>query len=102
MFKKIFITLFVLIILALGGASYYVSTIDWNNYKNKITAQLEDVTGKKIVINGKIDLTFFPKPHLSATNIKIYNSNCQYPPWRNQRNGGGFKFDAVAQEAICY
>ena len=75
MFKKIFITLFVLIILALGGASYYVSTIDWNNYKNKITAQLEDVTGKKIVINGKIDLTFFPKPHLSATNIKIYNSN---------------------------
>ncbi|MBP5615607.1 MAG: AsmA family protein, partial [Alphaproteobacteria bacterium] len=65
----------ILILLALGGLSYYVSTIDWNNYKTKMTAQLEKITGKKIVINGKIDLTFWPKPHLSATNIKVYNSN---------------------------
>ncbi len=74
MFKKIFFTLFFLIIIAVGGLSYYVSTIDWNNYKNKITSQLENITGKKIVILGKVDLSFWPSPHLSATNIKVYNS----------------------------
>lgn len=75
MFKKIFITLFLLIILAFGGLSYYISTIDWNNYKSKITDQIEQVTGKRVLIGGKIDLKFLPKPHLSATNIKIYNSS---------------------------
>ena len=75
MFKKIFITLFLLIVLALGGLSYYISTIDWNNYKSKITNQIEQVTGKKVLIGGKIDLKFWPTPHLSATNIKIYNSS---------------------------
>ena len=75
MFKKIFITLFLLIVLALGGLSYYISTIDWNNYKSKITDQIEQVTGKKVLIGGKIDLKFWPTPHLSATNIKIYNSS---------------------------
>ena len=74
MFKKIFITLLLLIILAFGGLSYYVSTIDWNNYKSKITDQIEQITGKKVLIGGRIDLKFWPKPHLSATNIKIFNS----------------------------
>ena len=73
MFKKIFITLFLLIILAFGGLSYYISTIDWNNYKGKITDQIEQMTGKKVLIGGTIDLKFLPKPHLSATNINIFN-----------------------------
>ncbi len=75
MFKKIFFGLLLLIILALGGLSYYVSTIDWNRYKTKITNQIEDLTGKKVVINGQINLKFLPKPHLRANNIKIYNSD---------------------------
>ena len=75
MFKKIFITLIILIALAFGGLTYYVSTIDWNNYKNKMAEQLENVTGKRVVINGNVGLTFWPRPHLSATNIKIYNKN---------------------------
>ncbi|MBQ7660141.1 MAG: AsmA family protein [Alphaproteobacteria bacterium] len=75
MFKKIFIALSVLIILAFGGLSYYVSTIDWNLHKNKIAAQIEDITGKKIVIRGKIDLKILPSPYLSAKDIKIYNAD---------------------------
>lgn len=73
MFKKIFIILILLLLIAFGGVSYYISTIDWNNYKSKITAQIEQVTGKKVLIGGKIDLKFLPTPHLSASNIKIYN-----------------------------
>lgn len=75
MFKKILIALFVLVILALGGLSYYISTIDWNLHKNKIAAQIEDITGKKIVIRGKIDLKILPSPYLSAKDIKIYNAD---------------------------
>ena len=74
MFKKIFFGLLLLIIIAFGGLSYYVSTINWNRYKTKITNQIEDVTGKKVVINGQISLKFLPKPHLRANDIKIYNS----------------------------
>ena len=79
MFKKIFISLFIVILLAFGGLTYYVSTIDWNKYKGKITTEIEDVTGKKVVINGKVGLKFLPKPHLNATDIKIFNPNAKNP-----------------------
>ena len=75
MFKKILITFIILLALAFGGLTYYVSTIDWNNYKSKMTQQLENITGKRVIINGNVGLTFWPRPHLSATNIKIYNKN---------------------------
>ncbi len=75
MFKKIFFALLLLIIIAFGGISYYISTIDWNRYKTKITSQIEDITGKKVVINGSISLKFLPRPHLKATDIKVYNTN---------------------------
>lgn len=79
MFKKIFISLILIMLLAFGGLSYYVSTIDWNKYKGKITTEIEDVTGKKVVINGRVGLKFWPKPHLNATDIKIFNPNAKNP-----------------------
>ena len=75
MFKKIFIALLILVVLAFAGVSVYVSTIDWNKHKTKITSQSENLTGKKIVINGKIDLKFLPSPKLTATGIKVYNNS---------------------------
>ena len=74
MFKKFLIGLILVLLIAFGGLSYYVSTIDWNKYKNKITTQIEDITGKRVMINGKISLKFLPTPHLNATDIIIYNS----------------------------
>lgn len=73
MFKKIFIGLIVIAILAFAGLSFYVSTIDWNQHKAKIANQIEDLTGKRVVFEGDVDLSFFPRPYLSAKNIKIYN-----------------------------
>lgn len=73
MFKKIFITLVVLAVLVFGGLSVYVSTIDWNLHKNKIAKQFEEISGKKIVFEGPVSLSFFPSPYLSAKNIKIFN-----------------------------
>ncbi len=73
MFKKIFFTLIVLVILAFSGLSAYVSTIDWNKHKNKIAEQFEEISGKKIVFEGPVSLSFFPSPYLSAKDIKIFN-----------------------------
>ena len=73
MFKKIFFTLLILAVLTFGGLSVYVSTIDWNLHKNKIAQQFEEISGKKIVFEGPVSLSFFPSPYLSAKDIKIYN-----------------------------
>lgn len=75
MFKKIFLVLFFLAALGIGGVSYYVSTIDWNLHKDKIALQFEQLTGKRIVFNGAVSLEFFPTPTLTVQDIKIYNKD---------------------------
>ena len=74
MLKKLFIGLIVIAALIVGGISAYISTIDWNQHKEKIAAQFENITGKKVVFAGDVSLSLFPSPYLSAKDIKIYNN----------------------------
>ena len=74
MFKKLFIGFVLLVIVAAAGVSYYVSTIDWNLHKDKIALQFEQITGKHIVFNGPVSLSFLPKPYLTVKDIAVYNS----------------------------
>lgn len=74
MLKKLFIGLIVIAALIIGGISAYISTIDWNQHKEKIASRFENITGKKIVFAGDVSLSLFPSPYLSAKDIKIYNS----------------------------
>jgi len=80
MLKKLIISLIVIIALGIGGLSAYISTIDWNQHKNKIARQIENVTGKKVVFEGSIGMSFFPTPYLTAKNIKIYNQDGSVEP----------------------
>ena len=68
--KKLFIGLIVVIALIIGGISAYISTIDWNQHKEKIASRFENITGKKIVFAGDVSLSLFPSPYLSAKDIK--------------------------------
>ena len=70
-FKKIFISLIVIVALAAGGLSAYISTIDWNKHKDKIAEQLEYITGNRIVFGGSVSLSVFPTPYLTAKDHKI-------------------------------
>ena len=70
--KKIMLILAVLIVLAAAGVSIYISTIDWNQHKDKIAAQFNDITGKKIVFDGPVSFHLLPSPKLTATDIKVY------------------------------
>ncbi len=80
MLKKLIVSLIVIVALGIGGLSAYVSTIDWNQHKNKIARQIENVTGKKVVFEGSIGMSFFPTPYLTAKNIKIYNNDGSLEP----------------------
>ena len=71
--KKVLLILGAVIILAVGGVSVYISTIDWNQHKDKIANQFNDITGKKVVFTGPVSFDLLPSPKLTATNIKIYN-----------------------------
>lgn len=73
MFKKIFFSLVIISALAAGGLYFYVSQIDWNQHKTKIAEQIENITGKKVVFEGDFNLSFLPRPYLTAKNIKIFN-----------------------------
>ena len=48
MFKKIFFGLLLFAVLAFGGLTYYISTLDWNAYKKDIADKFSELTGKDI------------------------------------------------------
>ncbi len=73
--KKIWLILGAVIIVALGGVSVYISTIDWNQHKDKIAEQFNDITGKKVVFAGPVSFKLLPSPKLTATDIKVFNQN---------------------------
>ena len=59
--------------MVLAGVSLYVSMIDWNQHKEKLTEQLMEITGKKIVFAGPVSMSIFPSPSLNATNVHVYS-----------------------------
>ncbi len=70
--KIIFLSIVFVVIAAFAGLYFYVSNIDWNQHKDKIAAEFSAVTGKRIVFDGAVHLSFLPSPKLTAENIKIY------------------------------
>lgn len=75
MIKKIFLGLLIIIILAGGGLFAYVSTVDWNIYKQQFADKLSSLTGKKIELAGNISVKLFPTPTMIADEINIYENN---------------------------
>lgn len=71
--KKVLLILGLIVVLAVGGVSVYISMIDWNQHKDKIAAQFNDITGKRVVFEGPVSFTLLPSPKLTATDIKVYN-----------------------------
>jgi len=49
------------------------SLIDWNSYKVDITEQAESFTGRKLTINGNIEISIFPTPALVANDVHLAN-----------------------------
>ena len=73
--KKLIITLFVLIVLSVGGLATYISFMDWNNHKEQIAQELSSVLGVRIDVEGNLNGVLFPKPHIEASQITIINNS---------------------------
>ncbi len=72
--KKVVLGIVLVLVLALGGAFFYVMSIDWNKHKDKIAEQFYNSTGKYIVFAGNVNFKVFPSPYLTAANAKIFNT----------------------------
>ncbi len=51
------------------------SMINWNNYKTDLTNGVERLTGRKLVINGDIEISIFPAPAVVANDVYLSNSD---------------------------
>jgi uncharacterized protein involved in outer membrane biogenesis len=47
--------------------------IDWNSYKADITEQAEHFTGRKLSIDGKIEISILPAPALIVNDVRLAN-----------------------------
>ncbi len=71
--KKLLLGLVLFLLVAVGGATFYVSTIDWNKYKGNIANRFAEMTGKNIAFDGPVSFKFLPTPYLTASKVKIFN-----------------------------
>ena len=64
------IALLVVIVAALFIAP---AVVNWDSYKPDITAQIEAATGRKLWIDGDIDVTLLPSPRLRVNDVRLAN-----------------------------
>ena len=76
--KKFLLVGLAAVVLVTIGTAVYVSMIDWNQHKTKIAASLYDMTGKKISFDGKISVSLFPTPTMTAQNVSVFNPDGAY------------------------
>lgn len=71
--KKVLIGLGVVVGLLLVAVVVAPSFIDWNAYKPEISAQVEKAVGRKLSIDGDIDLSLLPSPALAVSGVRLAN-----------------------------
>lgn len=71
--NKIFWISLGLIALIIGGVSLYISLLDWNAHKVRLSSQFSSLIGEKIEFSGDLDVSLVPHPKLSARDVIITN-----------------------------
>ena len=72
--RRILIVLAALVVLLVVAVLVIPSLIDWNQYKSDITAEVEAQTGRRLAIEGDLDLTILPSPALAVTGLRLSNA----------------------------
>ena len=76
--KKVLLIDVSTLVVLVAGLWIYVANIDWNRHKDKISAQLLALTGKKVVFEGPVEMSILPSPYLTASDVKVYNESGDY------------------------
>jgi uncharacterized protein involved in outer membrane biogenesis len=59
------------IILALVAALVAPLVVDWNQYRSVFEAEASRLTGLAVRVNGSIDASILPTPHLKLSNVEV-------------------------------
>jgi uncharacterized protein involved in outer membrane biogenesis len=63
----------ILLILAAGALGFGPFFINWNSYKAEFQRQASLITGRRVVIDGPLNVRLFPWPRMTAGNVHISN-----------------------------
>ncbi len=72
--KKLGFALLGLLVLLIAAVLVGPSFVDWNEHKGRFTAQVRELTGREIAIDGDISLSLLPAPALSAAKVRFANA----------------------------
>jgi AsmA protein len=72
--KYLFIAIFLLIVLVLGAGTFFIKTLDLNNYKELIVNKTKEATGRDLVISGDIEHTLWPRLGLTLGQTTFGNA----------------------------
>ena len=73
-FKLVLWLVVVVVVLVAAAAVILPKYINPNDYKDQITAQVEKMTGRKLVLGGNIDLSVFPWLGVSLKQVSLGNA----------------------------
>src|SRR3546814_3575715 len=62
-----------IVVLAVVAALVAPSFIDWNAYRAEIATEVRKATGRRLVIEGPVDVALLPTPKLSAAKVRLAN-----------------------------
>lgn len=72
--RKVLIGAIAVVVLLLAAALLAPGFIDWNRYKDRIQAEAEAATGRKLTIAGDIRLSLLPFPQLRVQDVRFANA----------------------------
>lgn len=77
MIKKILLGLVALVVLAIIGVAIVVNSIDFNQYRGEIAAQVQKATGRTLTIKGDLKASIFSlTPSIKVNDVTFANA-----PW---------------------
>ena len=68
---KIVYSIIALLVVVVAALFIAPAVINWDSYKPDITAQIEAATGRKLWIDGDIDVTLLPSPRLRVNDVRL-------------------------------
>ncbi len=71
--RRALIVLVALVVVVVVAALVVPSFIDWNAYKSDLTERIEAETGRRLAIDGDLDVRLLPTPQLSARDVRLSN-----------------------------
>ena len=71
---KLVIGFVIILVLSISVIAIALINFDPNNYKDTIAAKVKEQTGRSLIINGDINLTFYPWLGINVEGISLSNA----------------------------